>query len=465
MFQWRVLNGDYSGDLGLALGHPLYIAAGRVLMLFPQRYLPFLLNAFSGLGMAVALANLAALGTLLTGRRWIGLLTAAMLGVCHTVWWLSTIAEVYTWSVAGLTAELYLLAVLIRRPRWTVLAGLMLVNGLGLCVHNFALLPLPVYCFVAVVLVVRRRMPAWAWAVAAGTYLLGAGMFLVMIAHLGVQNHDVPGAIRSALVGNYGGQVMNVGGASKYWKENAMLAGMNFLNLLLPLGILGWVRFRRCLGTGLAAALGAVALIELVFFVRYPVPDQFTFILPTLVMITTAAAVGLAELRRWSRRWRGVAVTLCILSFIAQPVFFTMAPRLVRNFTQKVRRRQLPFRDELRYWLVPWKHKERSARLFAAAALGEVDPNAVILPDSTSLYPLLLVQRLDSLRPDVSVQHDSHPFCDYRHHPNAFRAAIGARPFYVVSTAPAHLPPGLLSETTPHRKGGAVLYRLHWKSP
>ena len=290
-------------------------------------------------------------------------------------------------------------------------------------------------------------------------------MFLAMVAGLAIQNHDVSGAIRSALVGNYGGQVLNLSGASRHWKANTLLAGMNFLNLLLPLGVLGWVRFRQRLGAGLAAALGAVALIQFVFFIRYPVPDQFTFILPMLVMIATAAAVGLAELRRWSRRWRLIVVTLCLLFLIFQPVFFTAAPRLVRNFTQRVRERQLPFRDELRYWLVPWKHNEQSARLFAATALGEVDPNAVILPDSTSLYPLLLAQRLGGLRPDVSVQHDSHPFPDYRHRPDAFRTAVGVRPLYVVSAAPGHVSPLLLTEAVLEHENGAILYRVHWKSP
>ena len=65
MFQYRVLTGDYWGDLGLALAHPLYIAAGRTLLLFSRQHLPLLLNAFSGLGMAIALANLAAIGTTL----------------------------------------------------------------------------------------------------------------------------------------------------------------------------------------------------------------------------------------------------------------------------------------------------------------------------------------------------------------------------------------------------------------
>jgi hypothetical protein len=111
-FQWRVLTGDYVGRLGLALAHPLYIFVARIFDQIPMGSSAWRLNVFSGIGMSVALANLAGVLTLLTGRRWIGLLIATMLAVAHAVWWLSTLAEVYTWSVAGLTAELWLLAVL-----------------------------------------------------------------------------------------------------------------------------------------------------------------------------------------------------------------------------------------------------------------------------------------------------------------------------------------------------------------
>ncbi|MCK4602605.1 MAG: DUF2723 domain-containing protein, partial [Phycisphaerae bacterium] len=203
MFQWRILQGDYSGNLGLALAHPLYIAAGRVLCHISPRHLPFLLNSFSGLGMAVALANLAAVGALLTGRRWIGLTSAAILAVAHTVWWLSTIAETYTWSVAGLTAELWLLVILLRRPRWGVLAALALINGLGWGMHNFALLPLPVYVTIAVALIIKRKLPAWSLATAAAAYILGAGLYIGMIIDLAIRTGDAAGAVRSALFGNY----------------------------------------------------------------------------------------------------------------------------------------------------------------------------------------------------------------------------------------------------------------------
>ena len=309
MFQWRVLRGDYRGDLGLALAHPLYIAAGRAIVCAAPGQVGFLLNAFSGVGMAVALANLAAAATLLTHKRLIGAAAAAMLAVAHTAWWLATVAEVYTWSLAGLTAELWLLIALIHRPRRLKLAALAFVNGLGLCVHNFALLPLPVYLILAVVLVANKRLPAWSIAAAAGAYLAGAGLYVGMTIELAARTGDPLGAIGSALFGSrYAPDVLNVVPGGSHWRANLALAAMNFLSFLSPLAVIGWVRFRRRLGGAVAAALGAITLIEAGFVIRYPVPDQFTFLLPTLAMVALAAAVGLDAAVRASRAWRAAAV-------------------------------------------------------------------------------------------------------------------------------------------------------------
>ncbi|MDY6914394.1 MAG: DUF2723 domain-containing protein [Planctomycetota bacterium] len=462
MFQWRVLTGDYTGRLGLALAHPLYIAAGRLLGLLSQRDLPFLLNFFSSLGMAVALANLAAVTTLLTGRRWIGLATAAMLAVTHAAWWLSVIAEVYTWSAAGLTAELWLLVLLLRRPSWQKLAGLALVNGLGLCVHNFALLPLLVYVIVAVVLVASRRLPARSLAAAAGGYCLGAGLFMIMTIDLAVRTADSAGAVSSALFGNYARQVLNITETSKNLKANAALAALSFANLLGPLAVIGWVRMRRRLGGVPAATIGAITLIELLFVVRYPVPDQFTFLLPTLVMVSLAVAIGLAVLADAGRRWRIAAVAACLLSITLPPVFYCTAPTLACWAGVEIKRaRKLPFRNEMRYWIVPWKHNEQSAELFARAACQEAKPDGVILADSTSVYPLLIVQRRDQSARGASVQFRGRPLPLYRKDPRAFRQALAGRQLYAVSTS--YLPDELLRDAKFTRHENQVLYRAAWE--
>ena len=465
MFQWRVLTGDYTGRLGLALAHPLYIAAGRVLWWVSQRHLPLLLNAFSGVGMAVALANLAVVGFMLTGRRCVGLAGAAMVGVAHTPWWLATVAEVYTWSVAGLTAELWLLVSLIRRPRWKALAALALVNGLGLCVHNFALLALPVYAVVAAVLVAQRRLKARSLAAAGIAYLVGAGLYIGMTASLAARTGDVASAVGSALVGRYAAAVVNVADVSKHLRANAALGAMNFVSFLAPLAIVGWARFGRALGRALAAAIGAITLIHVLFVVRYPVPDQFTFLLPTLVLAGLAACVGASELLAGGRRWR-VAVIAAIAAAVAvPPAFYAAAPSLMRAADIEARRaRTLPFRNEARYWLVPWKHNERSAERFAQAALDQAAPDGVIMPDSTSVHALLLEQKLHRTTPGGTVHFAGEPLGVYGRDPQAFRDAVAGRTLYAVAPLPDRLPAGLYDDATFQPIEGGVLYRVEWKA-
>lgn len=461
MFQWRVLMEDYSGRLGLALAHPLYIAAGRALAMISQRHLPLLLNCFSGLGMAVALANLAAGAALLTGKRWVGLLTAAMLAITHTTWWLSTIAEVYTWSVAGLTAEMWLLVLLLRRPRWITLAGIGLVNGLGLCVHNFALLPLPVYLVVAVLLAAKGKLPVWSLAAAAGAWLVGAGLYLGMTIELAVSSGDWIAAIRSALMGNYAGQVTNLAAPSPRWKENAALSAMNFTGLLGPLAVVGWCRLRSKVGGAVAAAIAAVTLVHIAFFIRYPVPDQFTFILPTLVMLSVAAAVGVAALAGLSRKWRVAVVAVCLLSIIWQPVLYAAAPALAKRLAPGAqRKRKLPFRDEISYWLIPWKHNETSAKQFADAALAQAAPDGVILPDSTSGHPLLLVQKLYATQPSVTVQYAGQPLAPGKLTIPLLRETFADRKLYTVSNVPGHAPDCLIQNAQLTKQPEDVLYTV-----
>jgi hypothetical protein len=465
-FQWRVLTGQYHDQLGLALSHPLYIAAGRALLHLPVGSFPGRLNFFSGLGMAVALANLAVVATLLTGRRRVGLASAAMLGVCHTVWWLSTAAEVYTWSVAGLTGELWLLVLLFRRPAVRTLVALALVSGLGWAVHNFALLPLPVYITVALVFVTRGRLPAWSLAAAAGAYLAGAAPYVAMILDQAASSGDLAGAIRSALVGDYGAAVLNTHMVRQNMKISAVLASLNFVSLLGPLAVVGWCSFRRRLGDGMAAAIGVITAIEVIFVARYPVPDQFSFLLPSLAMFAVAAAVGTAALAGRSRRLRALAITACIVSVLLPPAFYAACPTLVRRLHGAVqRRRELPFRDEARYWLVPWRHNEKSAERFAREALGQAAPDGIIVADSTSGNPLRVLQLLEGLSSGVTVQDGTGPLPPFVGDGEAFRAAAGDRPVYAVAPAAGYLPAAFLEAARFDRPSGAVLCRAHWKQP
>ena len=463
IFQYRAERLDLTGHLGLALAHPLYILAGWLLKFVPVGGFAWRLNLFSGLGMAVACANLAAVCMLLTGRRWIALAAAAMIALAHTPWWLASVAEVYTWSLAGFTAELWLLVALLRRPGWGKLAGLALVSGLGLCVHNFALLPLPVYAVVAVGLVARKRLPAWSLAVAAGAYLLGAGMYLAMIAIQIAGGAGVGATVRSALFGNYQAKVFNARVApDATGKGNLMLMLLNVLGPQL-LCVLGAWSLRRRAGRATAAALGALTAIHLLFVLRYNVPDQFTFVLPSLAMLSLLAAVGLAQLADRGERYRQAAGLLVAAWVLAAPVAYALVTRVAASAgVQIARPRTLPYRNETRYWLVPWKFDERSAERFTEDVLAPdgVDRDAYIVADATAFYPLAVAQRLGDRRPDVTLLggHEPWPIPSPDDDIDAFFSAVGDRPVYVVSPVVGYCPQALLDHATFSPADG--LYRV-----
>jgi hypothetical protein len=315
------------------------------------------------------------------------------------------------------------------------------------------------------VLVINRQLPVWSLLVSVLCYLLGAGPYLFMAVELYFKTGSISAAVYSALFGNgFISVVLNTSTSWSYMRDNAALIAMNFVNLLLPLAIIGFINLRHRIGNTGAAALTGITIIELLFVTRYPVPDQFTFSLPSLVMIAVLAGIGLAVLADTSPRWKLIAITASLLSIAVPPLFYANAPSLANMLKINAHRsRELPFRDEARYWLVPWKHNEHSAEMFAAAALQQAAPDGIIIPDSTSLYPLLLVQRRDNLAPGVSIQFSGQPLPSYERNPSAFRAALAHHPLYVTTIAPAYLSASLLQDADFAKGKDEVLYRVIWK--
>ena len=204
------------------------------------------------------------------------------------------------------------------------------------------------------------------------------------------------------------------------------------------------------------------------FFIRYSVPDQFTFILPTLVMAALSAGVGLSILADSSRRVRTCAVVLCATSLAVGPAFYAAGPTLLRAAGVKSSRgRELPFRDEMRYWMVPWKHNEDSAERFSVSALTLGRNGGVILADSTSVYPLLVTRSENREFADVRIPGSNRSLPRYDDNPRAYRGVLDGRTLYVVSPKQEGLSPGLMADTEAIGCpiDSPVLYRLEWKQP
>lgn len=483
-YQFRVLQRDFwvwGSSRHIALTHPLYILGCSLFSsLQPQCKLPFMVNLFSGLGMAIALANLFIILVLITKRPAVGFLITGMLGITHGVWSLSTMAEVYTWSVAGLTVEILILILLLRKPKWYYLTLLTFVNGIGLSIHNFALIPLPIYVGIVIYLIIKRRIPVWSLIVGFLAYIIGGALFLIPLVYQ-FKHHDLMYALKSALFGGFGDATLNIYPQWKLQRENFALIGISFFNLLPLLAIIGGVQVRKRLGNLIAIPLIVITIGHLIFFIRYSVPDQWTFILPSLIMIAILAGVGLDYLTNYNGftqplrncgKIRTVVWICCIVSIALQPLVYLFLPMVIKKLGMTpISAKEYPFRDLIRYYVVPWKHNEVSALRYATAVLEEVTKegsDAVLIADGSSYFAIVMAQRLYGIAREVPILKTGkliHNNVYAVGAPADFRGWLGNRKLYLTSLAEEYVSPFLLRDAEFYRPEGRYLYRLiSWRN-
>lgn len=396
-FQYRILAGDYFWHSGIARAHPLYIAGARGFMfLFPVAQRLYAINLFSGLGMALALVFLTQSVWRVTGKVWCAAVAALLLGLAHMPWWMATVAEVYTWSLAFLMAELYALSRFAERRGLIWIMLLFFLNGAHLAVHNFALLALPVYAAVLAMELGRvlsgRKASLSGRLIEAGALAVGVMLLwstgAVLVWWQALADWELSGNWRTTLASlmfgdGYRSAVlgMRAPGGGRLALANLALAGVSLANPCWLFAMGGWrgLSEQRLL----RLCLAWITALHIVFWCRYFVPDQATFVLPSLGLLAVWAGVGArSDLRP---RYLLMAAGVVCAAFIPLLLFVCVRESSAGLYG----RRELPFRNEARYWLLPWKAMERSAHEFAVAAAGGVTAEAVIVADATAAGPLL----------------------------------------------------------------------------
>jgi hypothetical protein len=430
LFQYRVLDQDYLGFSGLALAHPFYIvSAGLFTSLFPTSCRFFALNLFSGVGMSLALFFLTRILSHLKLKQSTILIIVLALGLAHLTWWMSTIAEVYTWSLAFLMAELLCVAKLCGQEAggsgsafamptadkqeaeeetqktasttwlWLLLA---LLNGLHASLHNFAFLNLPIYALLFVYLQYRRGLlqSAVLLFLTAFAWFLGSSLIVTLFYFEWATSHTFTGTVKSLLFG-HGYEDVVLGVRTIDWplaKLNLLLASVSLLNpAWLFVCLAGRTRNRH---TTFKMALLGLTVIHVLFWIRYFVPDQATFILPSLALLSLWAGIGLDSVPLKPNLVVALALSV-LLSAITFPLLIHKTQQA--NGVIVKRARELPFRDETKYWLFPWKHAEQSASCFVAEVRKTISAGDVLIADSTAAGPLLAAQATGLLSPKLRI--------------------------------------------------------------
>jgi hypothetical protein len=261
-----------------------------------------LLQAVLG-GVAVGIFYFATLET--CGRRRVAVLVAAAVTVSHSLWWHSTIAEVYA-ANAVLTALALLLIARLRRDETGRLLPWLFFLG-GLAPFNHAQMGIVVLGAAAALAVwTRQRVREASWRAAlplvgrcALAFLLGFLPWLATFAADAAREHSVRRALGLALGGEFEG-VMFVERPAHALADVLFLVWIQFPSLFLAFVIAGpFLLIRDWRDAKSLAALSVSFAVNTGFFAFYGTWDKFAFLLPSFLVLAMGAAFALAPLDRW----------------------------------------------------------------------------------------------------------------------------------------------------------------------
>ncbi len=354
-------------------------------------------NLASALGTALAVANVLLLVRLLTWRLIPAVVAALVFALGHAVWRHAVIAETYGWAAALLSAECLCAWAWRRdgRPRWLLL--LFGLNGLALSNHLMAGFSLLVFGGWAAVAVVRRRLAWWTLPAGAACWLAGGTLYWIVLGLEYVRTGSLAATLVSATVGGYGAQAANLAHLPHLLGRSVLYVGLNYPTPLVLAGLVGaWTVLRR--GEAVGRVLVILAVVYGLWAARYNVPDQYAFFVPFYVPASVLIGVGTARVLHRRAGWlRWAAVGLALVPVAV----YAVLPAAARRAGLVTSPHDVPYRDEYRYFLQPWRCGEDGPRRLAEAVLARLPERAVLLADSTVAPPLVYVQVVEGRRPDV----------------------------------------------------------------
>jgi Protein O-mannosyl-transferase TMEM260-like len=446
LIQYRVWHHDIVGFLGLAISHPLYYIVAIGAKAFPVGTFAHRVNLVSAFAGAVAVANLYLLVRLWLGKPFPAVIAAITLAVSHTFWRHASIAETYTLWTALFLGELIAVLQYSRIKRIGYLYFLGLLNGLALAVHMLAVIPGVCYVVWVVILLGKKAVRWKHVALAALFWMVGALPYEYLIVGHVIQSGDILATLASAAFGDrWQGAVLNTHLSWQIVKENISLLLLNVPTPNALLFLAGAVAL--CRDKSSAALRNLVAALMLLFFVfafRYTVADRYAFFIPFYAIASLVVGLGANAVQQ---RVQHKAFPVLVAGLALLPVaVYAVAPAVAaRANLAPTTRGDIPYRDDMTYFLQPWKIGYTGAERFAREVLEMVPADAVIYADTTTVAPLLYAQEVQGQRPDVwiitgLVRSGGAPHYDK----DTFRHLIDHRPVYVTSHRPGYCPPFVL---------------------
>ena len=444
--QYRAWHNDIEGFFGLAVAHPLFYIIAIGAKYIPAGELAYRTNLLSAIAAAFTVANMFLLVRLWLDETLPAAVAAITLAVSHTFWFHASIAETYTLFSALFLAELIMLLQYAKTNRVFYLYILALFNGLAISVHILAFIPLVCYVLFIIVRLIKKDIRIRDLVVIILLWIVGGLPYEYLIIQNILRTSDISGTLASAAFGNRWQQaVLNSSISMRTLIEDISYVLLNFPTpniLLFFVGCYGLYKISPA--RGFKIVLIGITILFFIFAFRYTVPDRYAFFIPFYCTAAIFMGIGTYILQQHINM-RYLIPTVLIFSLLPINVY-AVAPILAKKIQLDIgTRSDIPYRDDYAYFLQPWKTGYTGAEKFADNIFNTVEKDAVIYADSTTAPPLLYVQEVRGIRPDVkiisgTVNSKDSPKLDE----NTIEQLIQERSIYIVSPKPGYCPSFIL---------------------
>jgi len=404
------------------------LAAGWVKVLPRSVELHHALNLLCGVLGALTVHVIFLVGLGLSGSLIASALGASALMLSHSLWWHSTMLEVYTLS--SLLLALMVLFVLRYEQRGNLKELYLAAFSSGLACSNHVQMSLMLFAFLGILALRERRHELLSWANLGWlllSFFAGFQIYLWIFSaelvsrwsSLGGDLQTLPavlGAMIRETVGAGYGQYMfpsgfTLGRRVLWWLFFAGLVAYNFPSLALLLGPLGawrWFSSGRHRLTLTFVSLGLVA--QAIWAANYFIWDMYAFSIPVYVLFAIFVTVGIGGLIGSRRVPRALAFGAGATLFLS-PLIYSRTPAWLASSQRAVELlHTLPqygqataFWDPIPYFFDPNKRGFDQVEKYSVEAMNRIEKRACYWGDEAKLlYPLkYYYQHSLGRRPDI----------------------------------------------------------------
>ena len=392
--------------------HSLHNLIGHFWGLIPFDDYAYGQNMLSAIFSAMTVGVIFIITFKITQSIWSSLVSAIVLAVSHSFWLFSVINESY--SLMFFIITLALLQAIIWRQQNHLRQIFFVIFFISLGVSNHYLSAIFIPAFIIYFLVVRPRLIRdWSFfCVVVMGGLLGSSLLLFILFHnnklpfihtgfTSFVNELVVGQMNSFYIGSkkIGEEIIRYPAYLFY-----QFPGFGFF-----VGIVGLKKSLRQ-DPKLFFLLIMIFVSVIIFSLGYQYQRQFNLLTPSYVIFAIWIGIGFRQFEDYlfTRKNKIALLSLALSVLIATPLaLYYSIPSILNKFNYvPITIRNIPYRDSLKYFLIPDKSDHYEAFYFGNEVFELADNESVILGDFTTHEVLRYMQKVNGKRPEVILSTD-----------------------------------------------------------